>query len=151
MATGQSINLTQAAPTSFVNADNDNNVHNPPTTPIGWSTDSASVLISDGWDIWKLPLAGKPVNLTGNGRRDKVRYETRFALDPDEKGINLAKPVYFNVYGEWTKKGGIALVDAAAPGVLKCSTWDDASYDNRSSRPNTPDKYASIHPWCRMS
>jgi dipeptidyl aminopeptidase/acylaminoacyl peptidase len=137
MASGQSINLTKAAPTSFINADNDNNVHNPPTTPLGWSTDSASALISDGWDIWKLPLAGKPVNLTGNGRRDKVRYESRFSLDPDEKGINLNRPIYVNVYGEWTKKGGIALIDT---GVAQMLTWDDASYGNLI-RAKRADKY----------
>lgn len=129
MAAGQSINLTKAAPTSFINEDNDNNVRKPPTTPIGWSTDSTSVLISDGWDIWRLPLNGKPANLTVNGRRDKIRYEARFALDPDEKGINLAKPIYFNTYGEWTKKGGIAIVEASKPGV-KMLAWDDASYGN---------------------
>jgi len=127
MASGQAVNLTKAAPTSFIDADNDHPVRNPPTTPIGWSTDGTSALISDGWDIWRLPISGKPVNLTANGRRDKIRYETRFSLDPDEKGINLAKPIYFNVYGEWTKKGGIAVIDAAQPSV-KMLNWDDASY-----------------------
>jgi dipeptidyl aminopeptidase/acylaminoacyl peptidase len=129
MAAGQSISLTKAAPTSFINEDNDHNVSKPPTTQMGWSTDSGSVLISDGWDIWRLPLDGKPVNLTVNGRRDKIRYEARFVLDPDEKGINLAKPLYFNVYGEWTKKGGIAMIDAKAPGA-KMLNWDDATYGN---------------------
>jgi dipeptidyl aminopeptidase/acylaminoacyl peptidase len=129
MVAGQSINLTKAAATSFINTDNDNNVRKPPTTPIGWATDGASALISDGWDIWRLPLNGKPANLTVNGRRDKIRYESRFSLDPEEKGINLDKPVYFNTYGEWTKKGGIAIVNAATPGV-KMLNWDDASYGN---------------------
>ena len=129
MASGQSVNLTKSAATSFIDADNDHNVRKPPTTPLGWTSDGTSALISDGYDIWRLPLTGKPANLTLNGRRDKIRYESRFSLDPEEKGINLDKPVYLNVYGEWTKKGGIALLTPGTPGV-KMLTWDDASYGN---------------------
>jgi dipeptidyl aminopeptidase/acylaminoacyl peptidase len=104
-------------------------VQKPPTTQMGWSADGASVLLNDGWDIWRAPLNGKPVNLTVNGKRDKIRYETRYKLDRDEKGADLDSPVYLNVYGEWTKKGGIGLLDAKTPGV-KMLTWDDAKFDN---------------------
>jgi dipeptidyl aminopeptidase/acylaminoacyl peptidase len=130
MANGQSKDISQAAKTSFIDEDNDVNVRNPPTRPVGWSSDGSSALISDGWDIWKLPVNGTPVNLTANGRRDKIRYENHFSLDPDEKGIDLAKPIYFSVYGEWTKKGGIGIVNATKPGDVKMLAWDDASYGN---------------------
>ncbi len=34
--------------------------------------------------------------------------------------------MYFNAYGEWTKKSGIALIEPNKP--LKMLSWDDASY-----------------------
>ena len=88
------------------------NVVRPPRPSFGWTADSRAVLISDGWDIWKVPADGSPgVNLTGNGKKDQIRYRRPFRLDPDEKGIDLSKPVYLGVYGEWTKKGGIGLIE----------------------------------------
>ena len=47
------------------------------------------------------------MNLTVNGKKDKIRYRTRYRLDPDEKGIDLAQPIYVNAYGEWSKKAGV--------------------------------------------
>jgi len=49
--------------------------------------DGSAVLISDMWDIWKVPVAGgTAVKPDGNGKKDKIRYRTRFRLDPDERG-----------------------------------------------------------------
>jgi dipeptidyl aminopeptidase/acylaminoacyl peptidase len=129
MVSGQSKNLTQGAATSFVNQEDDHNVVKPPTRELGWASDGGSVLLSDGWDIWRAPIDGKPLNLTVNGKRDKIRYETLFKLNRDEKSTDLDKPVYLSVYGEWTKKGGVGLLDAKAPGV-KVLLWDDAKFDN---------------------
>jgi dipeptidyl aminopeptidase/acylaminoacyl peptidase len=123
----QSKNITQGAGASFINTEDDHNVQKQPRIPMGWTADSASVLIEDGWDLWRVPLNGKATNLTGNGKRDKIRYLARYRLDPEEKGIDLAKPMYLNVCGEWTKKGGIGLIDPGANSV-KMLTWDDATY-----------------------
>ena len=59
----------------------------------------------------------RPTNLTVNGKKDGIRYRRRFALDPEEKGIDLTKPLYVTVYGEWTKKAGIGRIDPGKPGV----------------------------------
>jgi dienelactone hydrolase len=126
-ATGQVSNITKQIPATFWDEEDDHNVVKPPHRPIGWSKDSNFVLLSDGWDIWKAPVHGGPgVNLTVNGKKDKIRYRMRYRLDPDEKGIDLAQPMYVNAYGEWTKKAGIA---AIAPGATaQMLAWDDASY-----------------------
>ncbi|MBA3948493.1 MAG: S9 family peptidase, partial [Acidobacteria bacterium] len=122
-----------SAPASFVNVESDLNVVDPPRFPWGWSADSRSVLLSDGWDVWQVPAAqGTPVNLTGNGTKDQVRYQQRFTLDPDERGIDLTKPVYVRTFGEWTKKNGIARIDPGKAGA-KSVLWGDASF-NRLSR-----------------
>ncbi|HTB13045.1 MAG TPA: prolyl oligopeptidase family serine peptidase [Bryobacteraceae bacterium] len=126
-ATGQTYNITKQIPATFWDTEDDHNVVKPPHRPIGWAKDSSAVLLTDGWDIWKAPAhGGAGLNLTVNGKKDKIRYRSRYRLDPDEKGIDLAQPIYVNSYGEWTKKAGVAVI---APGATAQSlVFDDASY-----------------------
>jgi dipeptidyl aminopeptidase/acylaminoacyl peptidase len=67
------------------------------------------------------------VNLTVNGHKDAIRYQNRVRVDPQEKGIDLSKPQYFSVLGEWTKKGGYAVVEPGQAGT-KMLLWDDALF-----------------------
>jgi len=77
MASGQAANLTKLVPASFVDVEDDHNVVKPPRPALGWTSDSGALLLSDGWDIWKVPVTGSAaVNLTGNGRKDGIRYRT---------------------------------------------------------------------------
>jgi len=127
MASGQSVNITQKVPSVFYNNEDDHNVTKPPRFPLGWTKESNSVLLSDGWDIWNVSVSGQAKNLTGNGKKDQLRYRFRFRLDPEEKGIDLSQPVYVSVYGEWTKKAGIARIEnGKATNLL----WDDAGFGN---------------------
>lgn len=128
MATGQSRNLTLGVPTAFVDTENDQNIVKPPVRPFGWTSDSQAVLLYDNWDVWKVPVGeGQAVNLTMDGKKDAVRYRRRYSLDRDEKGADLAKTQYFEIYGEWTKKAGIARLDAGKPGPTRLF-WDDALF-----------------------
>ncbi len=128
MATGKSYAITKDVPATFVDTQDDHNVVKPPTSPIGWAKGDTSVLLSDGWDIWNVPAhGGAGVNLTGDGRKDGLKYQRRFRLDPEEKGIDLTVPVYVGVYGERTKKAGIARIEKGKPGAVKLF-WDDASF-----------------------
>ena len=125
---GQAVNITKTVPASFVDVEDDHNVVKPPVDPEGWSADSKSVVLSDLWDVWSVPATSgaAAVNLTGNGKRDAIRYD-RVQLDPDEEGIDLSTPQYFMTLGEWTKKGGIARVAPGKPGA-EALAWDDAGY-----------------------
>ncbi len=128
MAAGQSTNLTKSVPTSFVDAENDVNVAKPPTPFVGWSKDGKSVLLSDNWDIWQVPISGGPaVNLTVNGKTDQIRYRRPLILDPEQRGYDLTKPLYLDVYSEWTKKDGIGMLEPGKPGVKRLM-WDEAVY-----------------------
>ena len=132
MATGQTRNITQSVPISFIDTEDDHNVVNPPSGVIGWASDSKSVLLHDNWNVWQVPtVAGAAaVNLTVNGRAESIRYQTRFALESPQdrdKGIDVSKPLYFRAYGEWTKKAGIARVNPGKPGV-QMLTWGDAAF-----------------------
>ena len=128
VATGKSTDLTSKIPATFWDTENDVNVVKPPTPTLGWVKDSSAVLISDEWDVWKVTVAGgTAVNLTVNGKKDKIRYRRRFRLDPEERGIDLSAPQYFTAYGEWTKKNGIGLIEPGKAGV-RMLQWGDAAY-----------------------
>src|SRR5262249_51142336 len=130
LATGKSHNVTADVPASFVNDKDDRTVDRPPTSPIGWTKDGAYVLLSDGWDVWQVPVRGGPgINLTPDGKKEGIRYRspTQFPLDPDVRGIDLEKPMYVAMLGEWTKKGGIGRVEPGKAGVKRL-VWGDAAF-----------------------
>jgi len=120
--------ITASAPTKFYNVDDDHNVDQPPVPAIGWSADSRFVLLSDQFDVWRVSATGAgAANLTASGRRDRIRFGRRVIFDPKEKGIDLAKPLYFQTYGEWTKKEGLSRVMPVKPGA-EALFFDDAKY-----------------------
>ncbi len=128
LAAGQAMNVTKDSPVSFVDVEDDHNNVKPPVPPVGWASDGASVLLTDGWDVYRAPAKGGAlVSLTGSGRERGVRYRRRIQLDPEEKGIDLQKPVYFQSYGEWTKQGGVVRLEPGKPGV-KSLVQGDASF-----------------------
>jgi len=132
LATGESVNLTGDLGVPFWNVEDDHNVVKPPRFQfgVGWSDDGDHLLLSDGWDIWKIGADGSyPVNLTENGREQQIRYRRIFRLDPDLDGIDLSAPMYVTTYGEWTKKGGIARLDANRPGATDL-LWDDRMFSS---------------------
>ncbi|MCK4644799.1 MAG: S9 family peptidase [Candidatus Aminicenantes bacterium] len=135
MATGKKYNITKDVPTSFINEEDDHNVIKPPIrTRYGWVKNGVSVLLYDNWDVWNVPVhGGKGTNLTVRGKKEGIRYRSRFRLDPEEKGIDLKKPLYISTYGEWTKKGGVARIDKGKPGA-KMLLWDDASFSIRKAK-----------------
>jgi len=67
------------------------------------------------------------VNLTVDGKDERIRYRRRFFMYPDEEGIDLGKDQYFAPYGEWTKKSGIGRLAANSTGV-DMLMWDDVAY-----------------------
>ncbi len=125
-------NITANIPTSFVNTEDDHNVIKMLTGISGWSSDSKYILINDLWDIWQVNADGSgAVNLTQNGSKDKIRYQRRYNIYPDDKGIDLKKPQYFGIYGEWTKKSGIVVLQPGKKGLNAGANrlvWDDVAY-----------------------
>lgn len=130
MAAGKGTNVTEGiTATSFVNAEDDHNVQKPPTFPVGWSRDGQFVLLSDGWDVWKVSTDGSGgENVTQNGKREGIRYQGLLQYEPDPKpGYDLSKPLYVSMYGEWTKKDGLGRLDPGKSGV-NVLLWGDCSY-----------------------
>ncbi len=148
MTNKTSRNITADVPTSFVDTEDDHNVQKPPYDVLGWSSDSRYALLSDGYDIWQVAAGEEPdtklrkkstllpyLNLTQNGKHDQIRYQDRYQLDPDEKGIDLSQPLYIRTYGEWTKKSGVTRLDPKS-GEAKILLWDDAAVNNLTKAKN---------------
>lgn len=137
-ATGTTKSITTGVDAKFWDDEDDHNQVKPPVGGglVGWSRDGGSVIVRDNWDLWRLPVrTGAAVNLTGNGRRDQIRYQQRVVFDPrvDRRGIDLSAPLFVETYGEWTKQEGLAQVDPMRGGVKQLAT-EDAKVDYRRAR-----------------
>jgi dienelactone hydrolase len=160
-ASGTSKNITAGIATNFWDDEDDHNQVKPgiPGGFHGWSKDGKYAIIRDNWDYWRVPLDGPAsaaLNITGNGKKDQIRYQFRVNPDPRtaQEGIDLSKPLLFETYGEWTKKEGLASVDGMKGGATQVS-WEDAKVDYRRARDadvwvysrqtvkNAPDFYAA--------
>jgi acetyl esterase/lipase len=134
MTSGQSTNITKLVPTSFINIEDDHNVVKPPRPALGWTKGGDAVLLSDGWDIWKVSASGGTgTNLTVNGKKDGIRYRALQRTDPEERGWDLSVPRYVTMFGEFTKKGGFGRLEPGKPGVQPL-LWDDASFGLQKAR-----------------
>ncbi|GAB2631486.1 S9 family peptidase [Belliella aquatica] len=145
LAKGTKTNITESLPTTFVDVEDDHNVTKPLHGSLGWSHDSNYVLLRDGWDIWQVPLnpKEKAINLTKNGKSEKIRYQSRFVLDDEEKGYDWKKTQYFRTYGEKSKKSGIVKIDPSKSGLqagVKTLIWEDANI-NRFSKAKSADVF----------
>jgi dipeptidyl aminopeptidase/acylaminoacyl peptidase len=128
VAAGTHRNITKAIPTSFTDRESDATIkQKPPFGAAGWTIDSASVLLYDRFDVWDVPVdGGGAVRLT-QGASDEVRH--RYArLDPEERFIDRSKPLYFSLFGEWTKRSGYARLRPGAPGPER-TVWLDKRVD----------------------
>lgn len=129
--------ITDGIATAFWDEEDDHNVVKPPAgAPFGWSSDGRHVFLRDDWDIWRVGAvanAGSAINITGNGRAEKVRYQQRVGADPKERGIDLSRPLMIETYGERSKKEGLAQVDPQRGGA-RVLAWEDAKVDFRRAR-----------------
>jgi dipeptidyl aminopeptidase/acylaminoacyl peptidase len=142
LLTGDTVNITSGAPVSFVNTESGyNDAHPRAAGPGQWSRDGAYALLSDAWDYWRIDTraGGKSaVNLTGDGKASQIRYQRLYAfpqgrvLTP-QPGIDLSKPLYFALYGEWTKQEGLARVDPRRPGAQRIFL-EDARFNITKAR-----------------
>lgn len=128
-ADGKDRSITQHVAASFVDREDDHNVVDPPQRPLGWATDGESVVLSDGFDVWRVSVSGGDpgTNLTRNGKRDEIRYGRIFQFNIEQEGVDFTRPLYVSAYGEWTKKSGLAAWEPGGEGP-EMLVWEDAMF-----------------------
>ncbi|MCA0376767.1 MAG: S9 family peptidase [Gemmatimonadetes bacterium] len=135
LATNASRALGAGAP-SFLDTEEDHPGPRPPYGVAGFTADGSAVVVHHRFDEWVLPLNGSAArNLTnGAGARDQVVYRVVRITPIDSltqraarvsREIDLAQPVVFSTYGEYTKKAGFTRLNG---GTLTPLVWDDAIF-----------------------
>lgn len=127
-------NLTDGAPVSFVDVEDDHNVQDVPNPAYGWTLDSQDVLLSDAWDVWRVSTDGSEhVNLTEDGRAEQIRYGRPLRYDVDQRGWDLSEPLYLTALGDRTKKHGLLRLTRDGQRAERL-VWDDAYFTVRRAR-----------------
>jgi dipeptidyl aminopeptidase/acylaminoacyl peptidase len=116
IADGKITNLTKNLGVNFWAEDYDS-----PGTPFaygmaGWSADDQYALLYDRYDIWQVAAEGSSAkNLTdGLGRKGKIQFRY-VRLDPQEKGIDLNRPLLLRAENEWTRDSGFYRIRNGSP------------------------------------
>ncbi len=96
VSTGKKFCLTKNLDLQFSDEENDQPDQPNPYGIAGWTTDDASVLIYDRYDIWLFNPENKiaPVSITGKGRSSKTVFRY-IKTDPDALDINPKEPDTF--------------------------------------------------------
>src|SRR6185436_19634576 len=111
IATGKETCITCA----YANVNWEQETHSTPDDPpawgiAGWTAGDRSVLINDRFDIWELDPTGvrAPVVLTDSlGRRNNLTLRMMtLERDPDERTIDVTKPMWLSAFDEDTKESG---------------------------------------------
>ncbi len=126
-ATGSVRDITRGMSVSFVDDDCDYNVPFPPIPPVGWCTNSRAVVLCDGWDLWIVPIGeGKPSRLTPSGRETSIRYRRVTQAGQSRGNIDLNRDVFVHMYGEQSKREGIARITCNSDNGFHVLLWDNA-------------------------
>jgi len=107
MTTGKKYNISKDVPTSFLSEERKEIMREKsPIQPIGWVKDGVSVLLSDNWDVWNVPVhGGGGVNLTVNGKKEQIRYQSRLLWDDASfSSVSKAKAADIFLYMKQTYK-----------------------------------------------
>ncbi len=120
LANGKEYRLT--TPQSFIAWDEENDQPDYPSPYgiAGWTKEDKNLLIYDRYDIWKFDPTGAtpPVNLTVNGRSEKVSYRL-IRLDTEERFINSDKPQLLSGFNEMSKGSGYYEAKLTTPSTPK--------------------------------
>jgi hypothetical protein len=107
LAADRHVNLTARAPVSFVNAEWDYLSTAPPYGVAGWTKDGRGVILMHRYDLWLVPLDGGAARNLTNGVGSEHEIRLRYVqLDPEERFIDLSRPLLLSAFGQWTKQAG---------------------------------------------
>ncbi len=134
---GKTSNITQGLDAVFINFESDHPLPQKPAFGFGgWAKDSKSFFIYSEFDVWQIFINGSKSKKITNGKKDNIIYRIT-KLDRSVENIDTSKPVYFTMFGKWTKKSGIAF---GTPGKnIKTLIYKDAkiSWPSKAKNANS--------------
>ncbi len=126
LASGETRNVTGELGGLFVNLDVTPTREQMPSFGVaGWLEDDEAVLINDQWDVWEVNPDGSGGRRLTRGAEEEVRHRL-VQVDRDADAFDADAPLYYSIYGEWTKEAGFAR--AVAGRELETLIRDDAAY-----------------------
>jgi dipeptidyl aminopeptidase/acylaminoacyl peptidase len=106
--------VTKAIATSFVDKQSDATVkQKPPFGVAGWTTNSASLLLYDKYDVWEIDTKTLAATRLTDGAAEQTRFRI-VRLDPEERVLDRTRDLYLTMAGEWTKRAGYARLPPAS-------------------------------------
>jgi dipeptidyl aminopeptidase/acylaminoacyl peptidase len=107
LAGDRHVNLTARVPVSFVNTEWDYIGTPPPYGVTGWSADGRGVILTHRYDLWYVPFDGGAARNLTNGVGSEHEIRLRYVrLDPEERFIDLSRPLLLSAFGQQTKQAG---------------------------------------------
>ncbi|MCP3929321.1 MAG: S9 family peptidase [Bacteroidetes bacterium] len=141
LETEKTVQITDNKEVSF-----SDELHDSPAFPssygyAGWIQNDGAILIYDRYDIWKVDPNGKadPIRLT-NGRIDQIRYRY-IKTDPEERNIDLDKPILLSIFNEKTKGSGYAILHPKSGAIKELVQEKNHLLTSRPLKARDADKY----------
>jgi dipeptidyl aminopeptidase/acylaminoacyl peptidase len=139
IATGANTNITANIKTEFWNTRDDHPASRPAVGSGGWIKGDKEVLLYDEYNVWAVKPDGTGARNLTNGEKDEIVYRVN-RLDFEDPFIDDTKPVYFNMYGDKSKKTGYAKLEK---GKLQTLVFEDAMV-NRLIKSENANSYAYV-------
>ena len=131
-------NITENAPVSFIDHEDDHTVKQKPPFGVGmWTEGDRSILLYDKYDIWEVTADGSRHTRLTDGAAEKIRHRQAY-LDPEDRTADLSKPLYVVLYGETSKKFGYGRI---RNGETERLVWLDKNV-SRLTRAENADVFA---------
>ncbi|MCC6317360.1 MAG: prolyl oligopeptidase family serine peptidase [Gemmatimonadaceae bacterium] len=110
LVTGATQAATTPAGSGFTDTEDDHPVpERGPWGNAGWSSDSRWFIAYDRYDVWRLAADGSRAERLTSGAAERRVHRVLRTEPFDQRGpLDLARPVYLQVAGEWSKENGIA-------------------------------------------
>ena len=133
-------NITKGVATSFVDKESDETIKQKPAFGVaGWTPNDRGVLLYDKYDIWLVPTDGSKAQRLTNGAADQIRH--RLVRVTAEEAIDLTKPTYVSLFGQWSKKSGYGRL--VPGGTVDRLVWLDRSVTSLA-RAKSADVYSYV-------
>jgi dipeptidyl aminopeptidase/acylaminoacyl peptidase len=137
---GNAANISAGFATSVVDSVDDHLPHHRSAYGIaGWTANDRTVIVYDRYDLWQVRPDGSQARRLTNGAPDRIVHRY-LRIDPEQTTIDLSRPNYLSLFGDWTKQSGLARLTARGSETL---LWENQNI-SRLSKAEQADVFAYV-------